>query len=129
MANILSTIESFKRKRYTGGIDCSIISKAEKELAVTFASDYKLLLSNYGFLYTKGEELLGIDNSSYDVVKATKEAQQNFNDFPKDMYVVESFAIDGILLLQETSGEVYTYQPNGNLKRIASNLDEYLLSL
>jgi hypothetical protein len=129
MSNILSTIESFKRKKSTGGIEKSIISKAEKELAVTFASDYKLLLSNYGFLYVKGEEFLGIDIASYDVVKATKEARQNFNDFPAGMYVVENFAIDGILLLQKASGEVYTYQPNENLKQIASNLDEYLSNL
>jgi hypothetical protein len=105
MSNILSTIESFKRKRSTGGVDNSIISKAETDLSVKFASDFKLMLSNYGFLYAKGEEFLGIDNSSYDVVKATKEAQQNFKDFPKGMYVIENFAIDGILLLQNTTGE------------------------
>ena len=53
----------------------------------------------------------------------------SFKDFPKGMYVIENFAIDGILLLQNTTGEIYTYQPNGKMKQVASNLDEYLLGL
>lgn len=129
MDKISTIIDAFKRKRFTGGIVCSVIEKAEKELNISFSAEYHELLQKYGSLCVKGEEFLGIDIDNYDVVKATKEARSASNSFPQDMYVIENMAIDGILLLQKTTGEIYTYQPNLPIHKVSNSLADYLSTL
>lgn len=129
MNNIIATIESFKRKMFTGSISLELIANAENELGTSIAPEYKEVLKQYGSLCVKGEEFLGIDCDNYDLVKATKEARKNDKNFPLDMYVLENTAIDGILILQNSTGELFSYQPNGKLQHVAACLDEYLQSL
>lgn len=127
--NIIATIESFKRKMFTGGVSSELIANAEKELGTSIAPEYKEVLKNYGSLCVKGEEFLGIDCDNYDVVKATNEARMNDKNFPLDMYVIENTAIDGILIVQNCTSELFSYQLNGKLQHVSSCLDEYLQSL
>lgn len=129
MNNIVNTIESFKRKRFTGSISAESIANAEKTLNTCIAPEYKEVLLKFGSLFVKGEEFLGIDSENYDIVTATTEARKEDKDFPKDAYVIENAAIDGILIVQKNTGEILSYQPNGKLQPLANNLEEYLLSL
>lgn len=129
MEKIIEIIESVKRKRFTKGISLEIISTAEKELSLSISTEYKELLKKYGFLSMKGEEFLGIDNGNYDLVRATVEARNNDKLFPSGAYVISNLAIDGALLIQIVSGEIYIYQPNTKLQKVASSLEEYLLEL
>ena len=129
MNNIITTIESFKRKMFTGSVSSELIVNAENELGISIAPEYKEVLKKYGSLCVKGEEFLGIDCDNYDVVKATNEARKNDKNFPLDMYVIENTAIDGILIVQNSTSELFSYQPNGKLQQVASCLDEYLQSL
>lgn len=129
MNNIITTIESFKRKMFTGSVSSELIVNAENELGISIAPEYKEVLKKYGSLCVKGEEFLGIDCDNYDVVKATNEARKNDKNFPLDMYVIENTAIDGILIVQNFTSELFSYQSNGKLQHIASCLDEYLQSL
>lgn len=129
MNKIIKTIESFKRKRFTGGIPFESIVNAELELGICIAPEYKVILQQYGSLCVKGEEFLGIDSNNYDIVKATNEARKNDANFPHDVYVIENTAIDGILIVQNNICELFTYQPNGKLQHLANSLEEYLLSL
>lgn len=129
MNNIITTIESFKRKMFTGSVSSELIVNAENELGISIAPEYKEVLKKYGSLCVKGEEFLGIDCDNYDVVKATNEARKNDKNFPLDMYVIENTAIDGIFIVQNSTSELFSYQPNGKLQHVASCLDEYLQSL
>ena len=129
MNKITTIVESFKRKRYTGGISVEEIKKAEETLNVKFSSDYVDLLITYGSLCAIGEEFLGVDENNYDVVKATIEAKNQHSDFPIGMYVVENMAIDGILLIQNTDGAIFTYQPGTHVKKINDSLCDYLENL
>ena len=129
MNNIIVTIESFKRKMFTGSVSLELIANAENELGTSIAPEYKEVLKQYGSLCVKGEEFLGIDCDNYDLVKATNEARKNDKNFPLDMYVIENTAIDGILIVQNCTGELFSYQPNGKLQHVAACLDEYLQSL
>lgn len=129
MNNIITTIESFKRKKFTGSVSSELIVNAENELGISIAPEYKEVLKKYGSLCVKGEEFLGIDCDNYDVVKATNEARKNDKNFPLDMYVIENTAIDGILIVQNFTSELFSYQPNDKLQHVASCLDEYLQSL
>lgn len=129
MNRITKIVESFKRKRYTGGITVEQIKKAEETLNVKFSSDYIELLVAYGSLCAKGEEILGVDENNYDVVKATIEARSENSDFPIGMYVVENMVIDGILLIQNTEGAIFTYQPATPIKKVNDSLCDYLENL
>ena len=129
MNNIITTIESFKRKMFTGSVSSELIVNAENELGISIAPEYKEVLKKYGSLCVKGEEFLGIDCDNYDVVKATFEARKNDKNFPHDMYVIENTAIDGILIVQNSTSELFSYQPNGKLQNVACCLNEYLQSL
>lgn len=129
MSNINKTIESFKRKRFTGGVSSESIANAETKLGFCIAPEYKEVLQKYGSLCVKGEEFLGIDSDNYDIVKATNEVRKSDINFPHDVYVIENTAIDCILIVQNNTGEVFSYQPNGKLQHIANSLEEYLLSL
>lgn len=42
--NIIATIESFKRKMFTGGVSSELIANAEKELGTSIAPEYKEVL-------------------------------------------------------------------------------------
>ena len=129
MNNIINTIESFNRKKFTGSVSAELIINAERVLGTCISPEYKDVLLKYGSLCVKGEEFLGIDNDNYDIVKATTEARKSDKSFPVDGYVIENTAIDGILIVQRNTGEVISYQPNGKLQHIANSLQEYLLSL
>lgn len=129
MNNIITTIESFKRKLFTGSVSSELIVNAENELGISIAPEYKEVLKKYDSLCVKGEEFLGIDCDNYDLVKATNEARKNDKNFPLDMYVIENTAIDGILIVQNFTSELFSYQPNGKLQNVATCLDEYLQSL
>lgn len=129
MNNIIKTIETFKRKRFTGGVSTELIITAETELGISIASEYKKVLKEFGSLCVKGEEFLGIDSDNYDIVKATKEARKSDANFPHDVYVIENTAIEGILIVQNSVSEVFSYLPNGKLQYLADSLEEYLLSL
>ena len=129
MNNIITTIESFKRKLFTGSVSSELIVNAENELGISIAPEYKEVSKKYGSLCVKGEEFLGIDCDNYDLVKATNEARKNDKNFPLDMYVIENTAIDGILIVQNFTSELFSYQPNGKLQNVATCLDEYLQSL
>ena len=129
MNNIIKTIESFKRKRFTGSISTDLIHNAENELGLKLSKEYKDVLQKYGSLCIKGEEFLGIDNDNYDIVKATKDARINDSNFPLDAYVIENTAIEGILIIRKDTCELFTYQPNGQLQPLSDTLEEYLLSL
>jgi hypothetical protein len=106
-----------------------LIHNAENELGLKLSKEYKDVLQKYGSLCIKGEEFLGIDNDNYDIVKATKDARINDSNFPLDAYVIENTAIEGILIIQKDTCELFTYQPNGQLQPLSDTLEEYLLSL
>lgn len=129
MNNVINTIESFKRKRFTGGISSELIENAESTLSLSIAPEYKAILEQYGSLSVKGEEFLGIDSNNYDMVRATKEARLSDKNLPNDVYVIENTAIEGILIVQNSSGSIFTYQPNNKLELVARSFNDYLLSL
>lgn len=122
--NIKKIVDSFPRKRADGGLSEEKIESAEKVLGLHFAPDYRELLSNYGSLFLKGEEFLG-----FEVVDATQDAKEKYSDFPQKMYVISNTYIDGILLVQDASGAIYTYQPKQGCQKIAVSLSEYISSL
>ena len=103
------------------------IIAAEKELGLCFAQDYRDFLSSVGASIGLGHEIKGItDNANLDVINATKEVRERFELVPHSWYIVEDTHIDGIIILQDRSGNIYQMAPGTSACKIAYNLESYL---
>ena len=60
------------------------------------------------------------------MVQVTLEERANLPDVPADWYVVEQANIDGIVIWQAVSGEIYQTQPGAQPVKIADSLTEYI---
>jgi hypothetical protein len=128
MSDIISTISSLKGLVSLKGVSKDAITNAEQALNLTFAQDFKTYLEKYGVISARHIELTGItDSKRLNVIDVTLAARQN-NQFPQDLYVIEDTGIEGILILQNASGQIFELQSNGNLNKIFESLADYLTS-
>ena len=120
-------LTSLKGFSCTGKPDNTLVRKAEEELEVSFSEDYKALISQYGAISYYGHNLSGI--SPYpgnDVVALTKEHRTYNTEVPLSFYVIEEVHIDGIVIWQDPSGQIYWTQPNAQPKMIFGCLYDYI---
>ena len=127
MSSIVSTIKSFSDLLSLSPVQENEIAAAEKKLSLTFAPEYREYLSAFGAVAANGHELTGILNSErLNVVKVTMQEWGLNPRVPRSMYVIENAAIDGIIVWQDASGEVFQSSPNSAPKAIFTSLAEYL---
>jgi len=123
-------IEVIKNKEdYIGANGCSDeeIAKAEKVLKLKFAKDYKDYLTFIGLACFDGHELTGITkNSRLNVVDVTNKQRANIEEIPNDWYIVEELNYDGIIIWQNTNGEIFETQHNQIAGKIHNSLLEYI---
>ena len=102
------------------------IRNAEASLGLCFADDYKLYLQHYGSVSCGGHELTGISvDKSLDVVLVTK---QNLSKNPAitiPLYVVEETHIDGIVIWQASTGEIFQSEYKSAPIKVFDSLVEY----
>ena len=128
MSDIIETIKSLEKLVSLKGASQEAIAIAEKKLGLSFASDYSAYLKEYGLISARHIEITGLaDVKRLNVVDITI-AERQKNQLPQDMYVIEDTGIEGILILQNSKGEIFEFQ-NGKTKKIFNNLADYLLSL
>jgi len=103
------------------------IDKAEHELEVSFANDYREYLAEFGCASVYGHEFTGICRAPrLNVVEITKEQRQLNKSIPSNWYVIEQGNIDDIVIWQNEVGEIFETSP-GNLGiKIANNFLEYI---
>ena len=107
--------------------DSAQIAEAERSLGVHFAKEYKEYVSACGEASIRGHEITGVCASKrLDVVQVTNKARLENPTIPNDMYVVEQANIDGILIWQNETGNVYISKPGVGTKKEAASLCEYL---
>lgn len=106
-------------------IDC--VNNAAMKLNVSFSNEYIDYVMAFGFAIFGGHELTGLcDGKRLDVIQNTFE-QRELNPFvPTDLYVVECLDIDGIVIWQNQSGEIFQTMPSGKIELICNSLAEYL---
>ena len=126
LINLIKTAEDFTA---LGSATGAKIEQAETALGLSFASDYRKYVTSFGVATFSGRELTGICNSTrLNVVAATERARNYFPKFPANAYVVEELMFDHIIIIQDSTKQVYSYGPNDKSKRIAKSLQEYLFS-
>lgn len=125
-----SIIEELKNKRdfYSEkGATAEQIESAEKELKLKFAEDYKEYLLQFGTVSCGGHELTGFSaDASLDVVHVTIENIKCNPNIKKSFYVIEETHIDGIVIWQSESGEIYSAEYKDEPQRIYGSLAEYI---
>lgn len=103
------------------------ISFAESELHLHFSEEYKKYLSEYGVASVYGHEFTGIAPSQrLNVVSVTQEERALSMDINPAWYVIEQTNIDGIVIWQDQSGNIYQSAPSAATIKIASSMLEYL---
>ena len=126
MKDILNLIKNKSKFYSIGNISEENIKEAELILNIRFASDYRMIIKEYGAVTFSGHELTGICNSKrLNVVDVTKE-ERKYNKVPEDWYVIEQANIDDIVIWQDTNGVVYQTMPNKKPIKLCNSLFAYI---
>lgn len=103
------------------------ISDAEKELNTIFAADYRCYLKQIGLASFNGHELTGITtNSRLSVVQATRRELLLQPDIPVSWYVIEQADMDGLVVWQRPSGEIYLSEPRHPARKIYDSFEAFI---
>lgn len=125
-----SISEALKQKRdfyCEKGASTEQIVKAEEALGLNFAADYKEYLCQFGSVSCGGHELTGFsEETSLDVVKVTMENRKKNPNIDMPLYVVEETHMDGIVIWQAPSGEIFQTEYKGIPYKIYNSLLEYV---
>ena len=115
MSPIIKVIKDLQNLRCLVPLNEKDIDDAEKVLGLKFAD---------------GLELTGVVAAPrLNVVNVTVSEKSLYQNIPDDMYVIENTGIDGILILQNARGEIFSISPFSKpIKKFAS-LTEYLQSI
>lgn len=127
MKNIIETIQGLPGANWLKGVKPDRIKKAEKDLSLSFAEEYKEYLRRFGLLTYVGHELTGIVKSKrLNVVDCTKFERESRDNFPPDIYVIEDTHCEGLVITQDKSGMIYENYPGGKMNKIYNSLAEYI---
>ena len=113
---------------FIGGKGCGnvAISDAEQALGIRFAPDYRAYLQKIGLACFDGHELTGICKAfRLNVVDVTLDERKQCPD-AAGWYVVEQANVDGIVIWQAPSGEIYQTMPCVSARKICNSLTEYV---
>lgn len=126
MSNIVDYLRSKKELIIGQPAGQEEIEKTEALLGVRFSDEYKSILHNFGFVCVDGHEITGLTKAKrLNVYDITLKERENFKDV-SELYVIEQTHIDGIVVWQATSGEVYQTGQDGEWDKIADNIEKYL---
>lgn len=103
------------------------IENAEKHLGVKFSPDYRCYLKDIGLACFDGHELTGICKSArLNVVDVTLLQRQRVSD-AYSWYVVEETGIDGRVIWQTPTGDIYQTAPGTKTRKVFGSLAEYII--
>lgn len=129
MEQFVEYIKSLTGARFTGPVSQGLIIKSQSSLGVKFSDEYLALLRNFGNMFYKHNEVLGLTTEHIDdCYSYTAEAREEDPTIPQNMYVISSAGIDGILFLQDAEGNVYQHTPFGECKHMYDSLEAFIKS-
>jgi len=128
MENIIKAMKSLEFFRHRQPVSVSEVNRAEQELGLKFSEDYRTYVETFGIISAYSLELTGITESErLNVISATRAAWEFHNHVPRNFYLIEDAAFDGILIWQDSSGNIYETTPNQQPNKICSSLAEYVI--
>lgn len=127
MKDIVEILKSKELLNECKSVSDDKLKEAERELSLRFSEEYIKYVLELGFAVYEDHELTGICKAKrLNVVDVTKTEREITPDIPDDWYVVEQLNIEGIVIWQSTTGEIYQTAPNTKPKKIYDSLSEYI---
>lgn len=127
MLPIVEKLSTMKNFSGLSPVSVDRIDSVEKQLGMRFANEYRSYVQAYGEASMNGHELTGIcDIPRLNVAVVTIEERKYNPAVPIDWYVVEQANIDGIVIWQSSTGEIYQSQPGRGPVLLAGSLSEYI---
>lgn len=127
MSNFVTVLKKYDDLFTAKGADKQSVADAESTLSLRFAKEYAEYLEECGVASADGHEFTGLINSKrLNVVDVTQAAKKKNVNIPQDLYVVEELQIDGIVIWQSESREVYMTAGDGVPEKINDSLTEYI---
>lgn len=126
--NIVDKIRKIKNLNISkkGGASEEQIERAEKRLNLKFSEEYREYVKEFGAISFLGAEWSGLNVESYINVVNMTEDEKAFNEFfPEKYFVIENLGIDGIVILSNEDGKIYSNQYDKK-ELICNSLSEYL---
>ena len=113
----------------SGPVDEKEIKKSEAELGLRFSKEYSEYLESYGQISIEGHEFTGLKCAKYlNVVQATKEEWGLDAEISREWYVVEQAGIDGIVIWQDSKGNLHQSSPSTKAFKLADSFADYIAS-
>lgn len=129
MGNIVGVLKSTPDYIGSTGRTDDEIRNAEKLVGVEFASDYRCYLKEIGLACFGGHELTGICKPArLNVVDATIALRALYAE-AHAWYVIEETNIDGIVIWQTSTGDIYKTAPGIKARKVFNSLSEYVEEL
>ncbi|MBF1213384.1 SMI1/KNR4 family protein [Fusobacterium pseudoperiodonticum] len=126
MTLIIEKINKIEKLYHTEGCSFKQIKEAQLELGITFPDEYIDIIKKYGAISFYGTEWTGLNVGGYlNVVSATKQEREMNSAFPLDCFVLENQGIDGLIIICNEKGEVFSIQYS-KIEKIYSSISDYL---
>lgn len=127
----MSIVEKIKKiknldKNLNGGASEEQIERAEKKLSLRFSKEYKEYVKEFGMISFYGTEWSGLNIDGYfNVVNMTEDEKALNEVFPEKYFAIENLAVDGIIIISNEEGKIYSIQYDKK-ELICNSLSEYL---
>ena len=126
MTLIIEKINKIEKLYHTEGCSFKQIKEAQLELGITFPDEYIDIIKKYGAISFYGTEWTGLNVGGYlNVVSATKQEREMNSAFPLDCFVLENQGIDGLIVICNEKGEIFSIQYS-KIEKIYSSISDYL---
>lgn len=126
MSSIIEKINKIEKLYHAKGCSFKQIRDAQSELGITFPEEYVDVVKEFGAISFFGTEWTGLNVDDYlNVVSVTKEEREINSSFPSDCFVLENQGIDGLIVICNEAGEVFSLQYS-KIEKIHDSLAGYL---
>lgn len=127
MTDIIKYLKKQNDFYYLSRVDDYFIKQAEEKLSLLFSKEYSIVVKEFGTVSVNCHELTGIcKDNRLNVVDVTLKERERNPDISKDWYVIEQLHIDGIVIWQSSTGEIYQTLPGAKPEKICDSLAEYI---
>lgn len=126
MSSIIEKIQKIENLYHAKGCTFKQIKEAQEELGITFPEDYMDIVKKYGAISFYRTEWTGLNVDDYlNVVSVTKREREINRFFPSDCFVLENQGIDGLIIICNEDGEVFSFQ-HSKIEKIYDSISGYL---
>ena len=126
MSAIIEKIGKIEKLYHAKGCTFKQIKDAQIELGITFPEEYIDIVKKYGAISFYGTEWTGLNVDDYlNVVTVTKQERDLNSAFPSDCFVLENQGIDGLIVICNEAGQVFSLQYS-KVDKIYDSISGYL---